>query len=146
VAGIVDTNILLYGANADAEEHEAAVRFLQEAGASADQWYLTEGILYEFLRVSTHPRVFPRPLRWREAWAYLTPFLASPSFRVVTAGDGHWVLLEQVLGDLTHPAGNLLFDVRTVVLMREHGIRDIYTTDTDFLQFAGIKVINPLRG
>jgi toxin-antitoxin system PIN domain toxin len=145
VAGIVDTNILLYGANADAEEHEAAVRFLQSAGVSADLWYLTEGILYEFLRVSTHPKVFPRPLRWQEAWAFLTPLLASPSFQVVTAGEGHWSLLEETLGGLTHPSGNLFFDVRTVVLMREHGIRDIYTTDTDFLQFAGIKVINPLR-
>jgi predicted nucleic acid-binding protein len=29
--------------------------------------------------------------------------------------------------------------------MKEHGIRKIYTTDTDFLQFSGIEVINPLR-
>jgi predicted nucleic acid-binding protein len=29
--------------------------------------------------------------------------------------------------------------------MREHGVREIYTTDTDFLQFSGIKVINPLK-
>jgi len=28
---------------------------------------------------------------------------------------------------------------------REHGVREIYTTDTDFLQFPDIKVINPLR-
>jgi len=145
VAGIIDTNLLLYGANADAEEHQAAVRFLQAAGGSADLWYFTEGILYEFLRVATHPKVFPRPLRWREAWQFLDPFLSSSSFRIVTAGDGHWSLLEQILGGLTHPTGNLFFDVRTVVLMREHGIRDIYTTDADFLQFAGIRVINPLR-
>jgi predicted nucleic acid-binding protein len=46
---------------------------------------------------------------------------------------------------LTQPTGNLFFDLRTAALMREHGIRDIYTTDTDFLQFAGIRVINPLR-
>jgi len=35
--------------------------------------------------------------------------------------------------------------VRTVVLMREHGVREIYTIDTDFLQFQDITVINPLR-
>jgi predicted nucleic acid-binding protein len=43
-------------------------------------------------------------------------------------------------------AGNLFFDIRTVVLMREHGIRVIYTTDTDFLQFKAIEVVNPLLG
>jgi len=29
--------------------------------------------------------------------------------------------------------------------MREHGIREIHTTDTDFLQFPEIKVIHPLH-
>ena len=43
------------------------------------------------------------------------------------------------------PVGNLFFDIRTAVLMREHGIRVIYTADTDFLQFEEIEVINPLK-
>jgi predicted nucleic acid-binding protein len=29
--------------------------------------------------------------------------------------------------------------------MQEHGVREIYSTDTDFLQFRGIKAINPLK-
>ena len=144
MAGIIDTNILLYAANADAEEHKVASDFLRRAGRSADQWYLTEGILYEFFRVSTHPKVFEKPLSWKEAIQFLTPFIVSTNFRILTAEDGHWTLLEEVLGGLIHPAGNLFFDIRTVVLMYEHGIREIYTTDTDFLQFSGIKVINPL--
>ncbi len=36
-------------------------------------------------------------------------------------------------------------DVRTVALMREHGVRRIHTADTDFLQFPGIEVVDPLR-
>ena len=144
MAGIIDTNILLYAVNADAEEHRVATDFLREAGRSADQWYLTEGILYEFLRVSTHPKVFEKPLSWKAAVQFLRPFLGSPSFRVLAAEETHWALMEKVLSKLIHPAGNLFFDIRTVVLMHEHGIREIYTTDTDFLQFAGIKVVNPL--
>lgn len=145
MAGIIDTNILLYAANRDCEEHPAAVRFLLTAAASAAPWFFTEGIVYEFLRVSTHPRVFPRPLDWKEAARFLRPFLESPNFLVLSAEERHWRLLAELLGTLTHPAGNLFFDIRTAVLMREHGIREIYTTDTDFLQFPGIKVINPLR-
>jgi len=144
MAGIIDTNILLYAVNADAEEHRVAADFLREAGRSADQWYLTEGILYEFLRVSTHPKVFEKPLSWKAAVQFLRPFLGSPSFRVLAAEETHWAIMEKVLSKLIHPAGNLFFDIRTVVLMHEHGIREIYTTDTDFLQFAGIKVVNPL--
>ncbi|MEB2284301.1 MAG: hypothetical protein OZ922_06475 [Myxococcales bacterium] len=45
---------------------------------------------------------------------------------------------------LTHPSGNLFFDVRTAVLMREHGVRRIYTVDSVFAQFPEIEVVNPL--
>ncbi|MFQ5743412.1 MAG: TA system VapC family ribonuclease toxin [Acidobacteriota bacterium] len=143
--GIIDTNLLLYAANADADEHEAAAEFLVRAGTSPEQWYFTEGILYEFLRVATHPAVFPKPLDWQEGVRFLRPLVSSSRFRVILAGERHWDVLEQVLGQLSHPAGNLFFDIRTVALMREHGIREVYTNDTDFLQFSGIKVINPLR-
>lgn len=145
MAGIIDTNILLYAANRDAEEHPAAVSFLYAAAESAAPWFLTEGILYEFLRVSTHPKVFLRPLAWREALSFLEPFLNNPKFLILDAERRHWTLLEEILGKLTHPAGNLFFDIRTAALMREHGVREIYTTDTDFLQIPDIRVINPLR-
>jgi toxin-antitoxin system PIN domain toxin len=146
MGGVVDTNLLLYAANSDADEHGAARDFLLRAGTSAERWYLTEGILYEFLRACTHPKVFARPLGWREAMAFLRPILASPRFELLGAGDQHWRLLEELLAGTSHPSGNLFFDMRTVVLMREHGVRRIYTRDTDFLQFAGIEVIDPLRG
>lgn len=146
MSGIIDTNILLYAANRDAEEHSAAVTFLRAAALSGAQWFLTEGILYEFLRVSTHPKVFPMPLSWRESVNFLKALLRSSSFLILVADDHHWNLLEEVLTALTHPYGNLFFDIRTAVLMREHGVRKIYTTDSDFLQFPDIIVINPLRG
>ncbi len=145
MAGVIDTNILLYAANMDSEEHAAAVKFLSAAATSPEQWFLTEGIVYEFLRVSTHPKVFPKPLGWKDATRFLKPFLESSSFLILTAGERHWLLLDEILSPLIYPSGNLFFDIRTVVLMREQGIREIYTTDTDFLQFAGIKAINPLR-
>ncbi len=63
----------------------------------------------------------------------------------MTAGVEHWETLERILADLTHPAGNIFFDIRTAALMREHGIRTIYTTDTDFSQFPDIEVVNPLK-
>lgn len=145
MSGFIDTNILLYGANADAEEHDAARAFLSDIGATADPWYLSDGVVYEFLRVATHAKVFPRPLHWREALAFVAPVLGADNVRILRPEAGHWTLLTEVLGELTHPSGNLFFDVRTVVLMREHGIRRIYTTDTDFLQFSGLDVVNPLR-
>ncbi len=145
MAGIIDTSILLYAANRDAEQHSAASRFLHTAAASGQQWYLTDGIVYEFLRVSTHPQVFPRPLDWKEALAFLKPLLESPNFAILTAEELHWRYLEDILASLNHPSGNLFFDIRTAALMRGSGIREIYTVDADFLQFPDVEVVNPLR-
>jgi uncharacterized protein len=145
MAGIIDTNILLYAANKDSDEHRAAVKFLNAAAASPEQWFLTEGIVYEFLRVSTHQKIFSKPLNWKEAMRFFRPFWESSNFIILSAEERHWQLLGEILAPLTHPSGNLFFDIRTVVLMQEHGIREIYTADTDFLQFSRIKVINPLR-
>ena len=68
---LIDTNILLYAANTDCEEHLAARGFLQQHLAEATPMCLTWGIVYEFLRVSTHARVFSPPLRSREALQFL---------------------------------------------------------------------------
>ena len=144
MGGLIDTNILLYAANADVPEHGKARSFLNAARRAAGRWYLTEGILYEFLRVATHPRVFAKPLEARQAMAFLQPVWSAPSFSLLTAGAEHARLLSEELERLSHPAGNLFFDIRTVVLMREHGIRTVYTADHDFRQFADIEVVNPL--
>lgn len=145
MSGLIDTNVLLYGVNADADEHAVARAFLAAVGRAPDPWYLTDGIVYEFLRVATHPKVFAQPLRWQDALAFLRPFFEAPNVHVLPVTDAHWELLPLVLARLTHASGNLFPDVRTAVLMREHGIRRIYTTDVDFLQFEDIEVVNPLR-
>jgi toxin-antitoxin system PIN domain toxin len=142
--GLIDTNVLLYAANEEAAEHSAAKKFLESALGSPDTWYLTDGIVYEFFRVATHPKVFPSPLDWKEAMEFLEPIVTSEKFRSLQSGENHWENLRAVLKILTHPTGNLFFDIRTAALMREHGLRQIYTTDTDFLQFKDLDVTNPI--
>jgi toxin-antitoxin system PIN domain toxin len=145
MSGVIDTNILLYAVNTDADEHKEALQFLTRAGNDSSQWYFTEGIIYEFLRVSTHSKVFSRPLSWKQSISFVKPLLLNDNFSLISAEDRHWNLLENTLKEITYPSGNLFFDIRTAVLMREHGIKYIYTTDTDFLQFTWIEVVNPLR-
>lgn len=145
MSGVIDTNLLLYAANADAEEHAAARRFLEDAGKSSGTWYVTESILYEFLRVATHPRVFPHPLTKKQAMSFAEAIWTAAPFAILSPGPRHWELLRTEVKAVANPAGNLFFDIRTVVLMREHGVRTIYTADTDFLQFDGIEIVNPLE-
>jgi hypothetical protein len=144
MSGVVDTNVLIHAVNRGSPAHGAAYAFVSRIRAGADIYYLTEGICYEFCRVTTHPRVFPRPLRAAAAIEFIQGVLASPSIAMLHAGDDHWTVLRSLAAELSFPAGNLFYDIRTVALMRENGVRTIYTADHDFLQFRDIRVIDPL--
>ena len=48
---------------------------------------MPENVIYEFLRVATHPPVFPQPSRASEAVKFLDAPLSVPNFRVLGATD-----------------------------------------------------------
>lgn len=144
MSGVIDTNLLLFAANRDCPEHAPARAFLESVRGDPGTWFVTEGIGYEFLRVSTHARVFSQPLRAAEALQFWNTLLAWPNVALLPAGPRHWQALAEVLTRQHAPAGNLFFDLRTAALMREHGIRTIYTADADFHRFKEIEVVNPL--
>lgn len=107
-------------------------------------WTTTWPILYEFLRVSTHRRVFDRPLKPEQAIEFVKQVTSLDEVTILSPSSRHAEVLESVIRDLASPAGNLFHDIHTAVLMREHGVPEIMTADTDFLQFKFLKVTNPL--
>jgi uncharacterized protein len=141
----VDTNVLVYAADADCEFHAPCRGWLERQRARPDVWYTTWAILYEFLRVTTHPRVMRRPWSAPAAWQFVAALLASPGLAVLAPTQRHADVAEEVISELPDLAGNLLHDAHTAILMREHGIRRICTRDTDFHRFPFLEVIDPLR-
>lgn len=141
---VVDTNILLYAADQSAPEHLRCRSLLEEWRRQAPAWHLTWGVVYEFLRVVTHPRVFRRPWAMEQAWRFVEMLLSSPGLNLLVETDRHRVVAQQVFGEVPAVSGNFVFDTRTVILMREHGIRRIYTRDTGFHRFPFVEPIDPL--
>ena len=141
---VVDTNLLLCAVNPDAEEHKQAYAFIESWRRDDRRWYVTWNIVYEFLRVSTHSKVFERPLSLIKANEWIATLVRSPGVGVLTHTDRHVDVLAEL--SVRHPRlrGNLVHDMHTVVLMREHGITEIRTADADFHQFRFLNVVNPL--
>ena len=88
--------------------------------------------------------MFEEPLSAPEAVGFVDRFLATDALIVLQPTPRHRELLHQTIQELTHPAGNLFHDVATAVILREHGVPEIVTADTDFLQFRFLRVVNPL--
>jgi len=143
---VVDTNILLYAADADSPDHSKCRDILESWRRQASPWHLTWGIVYEFLRVSTHRNVFRNPFKPADAWAFIEATLASPSLTPLVPTERHQAVASEVFGEIPDIRGNLVFDARTAILMREHGIKTIYTRDTDFNRFPFLDVVDPVQG
>lgn len=143
---VVDTNVLLYAADESSEFHRPCRDLVETARSGAMPWFLTWGIAYEFLRVATHPRVYARPRSASEAHGFLRALLDSPSARVLTPTDRHGAVLAACLADVPDARGNLMHDLHTAVLMREHGVGRIVTRDRDFHHFPFLDVVDPSRG
>jgi len=142
---VVDTNVLVYAADQDSPFHSVCRHWLEQQRARADAWYTTWAILYEFLRVTTHPRVMRQPWTASAAWGFVVALLAAPGLGVLVATQRHAEISGEVIAEFPHLAGNLFHDAHTAILMREHGICRICTRDTDFHRFPFLEVFDPVQ-
>ena len=140
---VVDTNILVYAADADSRWHVKSRDWIEERQSRPDAWYVTWPILYEFMRVTTHPRVMRKPWSVAGAWAFVSTLLATPGLGVLAPTERHAAVAAQLIVELPWLAGNLIHDAHTAVLMREHGVARICTRDADFRRFAFLEVVEP---
>lgn len=92
---VFDTNILVYAANRDSEFHLPCRRRLEAVRQNPSSAFLTWGICYEFLRVSTHPQALQSPWRPGEAGRLIAELLASPGFDLLVATPRHAAVLSQ---------------------------------------------------
>lgn len=142
---VVDTNVLVYAADEDSSFHTPCFELLQKWRERASAWYITWGIIYEFLRVSTHPRVFRTPWPAARAWSFVNAVMASASLGILIPTDRHSLVASEVIEEHPHVSGNLMHDLQTAVLMKEHGIKTIYTRDADFHRFSFLEPIDPIK-
>lgn len=140
----VDTNVLIYAADRDSPCHTACARHLDGWRRQSTPWYLTWNVFYEFLRVTTHPKVFRTPWTTAQAWRFIEAVMAAPTLTLLLPSERHAQVLGELLAELPQVRGNVLHDAHTAALLREHGISRIWTRDADFHRFPFLTVIDPV--
>lgn len=139
----VDTNILVYAHREDAPFHEVAYIRVAELAEGAAAWAIPWPCIHEFLAIVTHPRVYAPPTPLRGALDQVDAWLASPTVTLLAETEGYWPAL-RVLLEKGKVSGALVHDARIVALCRQHGVRELWSADRDFLRFTGLSVVNPL--
>lgn len=139
---LLDANLLLYAVHRGSSQHERAVEWMTEQLNGSKRVGFPWQSLTAFLRISTHPRAFPRPLPPATAWQRITDWLSAPVAWIPQPGSEH----ARILGELVTAhgiAGNLVPDAQLAALALEHGV-PVCSTDTDFARFRDLRWINPL--
>ncbi len=139
---IVDLNVLVYAVDSRSPHHEEIVPYWDGLANGEEELGLAWSVLLGFLRISTSPAVFGRPLTPEAAIVLVDEWLALPNARLVTEGDEHWRILRNLLAD-SGTAGNLTTDAHLAALAIGLGAV-LVSCDGDFARFEGLRWENPL--
>jgi uncharacterized protein len=137
-----DVNLLLYAFDATARRHDRARRWLEEQLSGTETVAFTWVVLLAFVRVSTNPRVFEKPLPASDAFDIVDGWLAQPCTTIVDPTDRHLAFLQDLLEPLG-TAGNLTTDAHLAALAIEHGA-ELCSSDADFARFPRLRWTDPL--
>ena len=141
---VVDVNVLVYAVNADAPHHERVVAWWERALNGDEAIGLAWPVVVGFLRISTHPAVFPNPLTPEAAIRQVDAWLARDVVSLVTETRDHWRTLRGLVS-AAGVAGNLAADAHLAALAVTHGAT-LASCDADFSRFEHLRWENPLRG
>ena len=138
---LVDANVLLYAVDEDAPLHSAAIGWLDAALAGREAVGFAWMVLLGFVRLSTHPGIFPSPLDPDQAFDVVESWLDQPASIVVDPTIRHLSVLRGLLTQLG-TAANLVNDAHLAALAVEHGA-EIVSFDADFARFQGVRWRRP---
>lgn len=141
---VPDTNLLVYAYDAGSVHHQKAGVWWAACMNGSEAVGLPAPVVFGFMRLVTHPRVFQQPFSVSTAASRVRSWLARPHVRVIIPGETHPEAVIRLL-EQAGTAGNLTTDAQIAALaLQDSGV--VHSNDTDFQRFPGLRWFNPLTG
>ncbi|HMA74236.1 MAG TPA: TA system VapC family ribonuclease toxin [Xanthobacteraceae bacterium] len=139
---LVDANLLIYAYSSNFAQHVAARGWFDRQINGVARVGLPWASLLAFLRITTNPRMFPRPLPMARAWDQVSIWLSCETVWMPAPTERHAGVLATLLAQPS-VHGNLVSDAHLAALAIEHGLT-LCSADGDFARFANLRWHNPL--
>jgi len=136
-----DVNVLIYAFRSDAQDHPRYKNWLEGVINGNAAYGVSPQVLAGVVRICTHPRIYVHPSSRKDVFAFCGALLEQPAATVVTPGDRHWAIFEE-LCNKADARGNLAQDAWFAALAIESGCQWI-TTDGDYARFPGLVTARP---
>ena len=138
----IDTNLFLYAANRDCEEHLRARSFLESCGERPDV-AVAELVLVELYVLLRNPAAVEHPLPAEEAVAHCQAYRRHPRWALIENAE----VMSDVWSRAARPdvARRHVFDARLALTLRTHGVTEFATRNVkDFADFGFDRVLDPI--
>ena len=139
---LVDTNLLIYAHISSFKQHETARDWLDRRLNGSAKVGLPWPALLGFVRITSNPRVFEKPLTVLKAWEQVEGWLDVPTVWIPSPTDAHHEILGKLIRENQLTARQVP-DAHLAALSIEHGL-ELCSTDGDFARFSGLRWRNPV--
>ena len=139
----LDVNILLYASDTSSPHFERARSFVESCTVQDEVFTVAWSTVMGYLRIATHPAIFDQPLSPDEAMTNIEMLLNLPQVRFLSEEEGFWDVYRSTTAEVP-TRGNLVPDAHLAALLRQHGVKTLYTHDRDFLKFSFLDIRDPL--
>ena len=141
---ILDANLLIYAIDTASPHHERARDWLTEQLNGTSRVGLPWQTLTAFLRLTTNPRIFPRPVPPSKAEKLVSDWLALPVAWIPEPTRQTWNIYTTLSKATGGAKAKLVPDAMIAALAITHGV-PLASADADFSKFPELNWINPLQ-
>src|SRR6185437_15928817 len=139
---VIDVNLLLYSHRSSSPFFRIARTWFEKTLSSGEEVGIPLLCAMAFLRIATNKRIPVGRLEMPFALQIVEGWLGQPNVRLLYAAEEHWAVFRRMLLE-GNASGDLGTDAHLAALTIECG-GTLYTTDSDFARFPGLRWRNPL--
>lgn len=139
---VPDINLLVYAYDTRAALHTPARAWWEKTLSDDEPVGIALPVIFGFLRLTTSPRIFTKPLTVGESLRLVGAWLAQPQVQVLQPGPRHLEIAFRLIEGLG-VAANLTTDAQLAALAIEYQAT-LCSSDHDFARFPGLRWHNPL--
>jgi len=140
----VDTNILLYAANEDADEHAVCNAFMQAIVDTPKGWVVADQVYFELYVALRNPKVMERPMSAAQASDHVSTLRNELGLMHCGYSPECWNRAIVSMGADDFPFRRTHDAVLAATLLA-HGVKVFYTRNTkDFMAAGFDKIVNPV--
>ena len=139
----IDTDLLIFAHRTALPEHRPAQRAIERASRDPRGWGIALPSVSEFWSVVTHPECRGGASTAKQASGFLRALISGAGAMLWSPGEGFWERLVELAARL-EIRGPRVFDLQIGLTAFDNGAVEIWTHDSRFAAFPGLRVHDPL--